>query len=91
MIKARDQLLYYIDLTKPLPKKLQEKAQRCAESGIAVRRFNRLRTQKELKWWIDLFFKPFQNIGDLYQFLLMRLEHDLELSNYDGLLIHLFF
>ena len=59
MKKARDQLLYYIDLTKPIPKKLKEKAKQCAESGIKVRKFNRLKTKKELDWWIDLFLKTF--------------------------------
>jgi len=59
MKKARDQLLYYIDLTKPIPKKLKEKAKQCEESGIKIRRFNRLRTQKELNWWVDLFLKTF--------------------------------
>jgi hypothetical protein len=59
MKKARDQLLYYIDLKKPIPKKLKDKAQQCVESGIKVRRFNRLRTKKELKWWVDLFLQTF--------------------------------
>ena len=61
MKKARDQLLYYIDLTKPIPKKLQEKAQQCAESGITVRQFNRLNTEKELKWWVNIFLQTFSN------------------------------
>ncbi len=59
MTKARDQLLYYIDLTKPIPKKLKEKAKQCAETGIKIRKFKRLRTHKELKWWIDLFLQTF--------------------------------
>ena len=59
MKKARDQLLYYIDLKKPIPKKLKEKAQLCAKSGIKVRQFNRLRTKKELRWWVDLFLQTF--------------------------------
>ncbi|KYK31765.1 MAG: hypothetical protein AYK22_07790 [Thermoplasmatales archaeon SG8-52-3] len=59
MKKARDQLVYYIDLTKPIPKKLKEKAKKCEESGIKIRKFNRFRTQKELKWWIDLFLETF--------------------------------
>jgi len=59
MKKARDQLLYYINLKKPIPKTLKEKAQICAESGIKIRRFNRLRTKKELKWWADLFLQTF--------------------------------
>lgn len=59
MKKARDQLLYYIDLTKQIPKKLKEKADQCSRSGIKVRKFNRLSTKKELDWWIDLFLKTF--------------------------------
>ena len=61
MKKVRDLVLYYVDLTKPIPKKLEEKARLCAESGIKVRPFNRLRTQKELKWWIDLFLETFKD------------------------------
>ena len=59
MKKSRDQLLYYIDLTKPLPKVLQEKAQKGIASGVKISKFNRLRTQKELKWWIDFFLETF--------------------------------
>ena len=59
MKKARDFITYYIDLTKPLPIKLKEKAQQCIESGIKIRPFNRLRTKKELKWWVDLFLEAF--------------------------------
>ena len=59
MKKTRDQLVYYIDLTKPIPNNLKEKAQRCASSGIKIRKFNRLRTDHELKWWIDLFMQTF--------------------------------
>jgi len=61
MKKVRDQLLYYIDLTKPIPKKLEEKARQCVESGIQVRPFNRLRTQKEQKWWVELFLETFSD------------------------------
>jgi hypothetical protein len=59
MKKARDQLLYYIDLTNPIPRKLKDKAEQCVKSGIKIRKFNRLRTQKELKWWTDLFLQTF--------------------------------
>jgi ribosomal protein S18 acetylase RimI-like enzyme len=61
MKKIKDQLSYYIDLTKPIPKKLEEKAQQSIVSGVKVRSFNRLRTQKELKWWVDLFLETFSD------------------------------
>ncbi|KYK21324.1 hypothetical protein AYK21_05020 [Thermoplasmatales archaeon SG8-52-2] len=59
MKKARDQLLYFIDLKKSIPKKLEEKAKKCIDTGIKVRRFNRIRTNKELNLWIDLFLETF--------------------------------
>lgn len=57
--KSRDFFHYSIDLTKPLPKDLEEKARQCLLSGIQVRPFNRLRTRRELKWWIKLFLETF--------------------------------
>jgi len=60
MEKIRDLLLYYIDLTKPIPKKLEKKAQQCLSSGIKIRRFNRFRTNKEIKWWIELLMETFK-------------------------------
>lgn len=57
--KIREVLLYHIDLSKPLPRKLAEKAQQCLASGVQVRTFNRLRTGRELGWWIDLFLETF--------------------------------
>lgn len=57
--KCRDLILYYIDLTKPIPKELEEKAQQRVASGIQVRPFDRLRTSKELKWWVNLFLETF--------------------------------
>lgn len=59
--KIRNLLLYHIDLTKPLPKQLEEKAQQCAASGIQIRPFNRVRTGKELTWWVDLFLETFSD------------------------------
>ncbi|MBN1280392.1 MAG: hypothetical protein JXA00_01950 [Candidatus Thermoplasmatota archaeon] len=59
MKKSRDLLLYSVDLTQPIPQKLEKKAQECKASGIHLRRFNRLRTGKELRWWIDLFLETF--------------------------------
>ncbi|MGF3553974.1 MAG: GNAT family N-acetyltransferase [Thermoplasmatota archaeon] len=59
MKKLKDQIIYYVDLTKPLPKKLEEKAKICKEKNVKIRVFNRLRTKKELKWWVDLFLETF--------------------------------
>lgn len=59
MEKSRDLITYYVDLTKPIPKKLKEKAKLCTETGIKIRPFNRFRTNKELKWWIDFFLETF--------------------------------
>jgi hypothetical protein len=61
LTKARDLLSYYIDLTKPIPKSLEEKASQCVASGIQVRRFHRLRTRKELEWWVYLFLETFSD------------------------------
>lgn len=59
--KCRDLILYRIDLTKPLPKSLEEKAQQSAASGIHIRTFNRFRTGKELTWWVDFFLETFSD------------------------------
>jgi ribosomal protein S18 acetylase RimI-like enzyme len=61
MKKVRDLFLYRIDLTRPLPPKLEEKARQSATSGVKLRPFNRLHTKKELSWWIDLFLETFSN------------------------------
>jgi len=59
MKKIKDLILYYIDLTKPIPSRLEEKANQCAASGVGLRPFNRLRTGRELKWWVNLFLETF--------------------------------
>lgn len=61
MKKARDFMTYYIDLKKPIPNKLHEKALRCASTGLKIRQFNRLRTNNELKWWIKFFLECFED------------------------------
>jgi ribosomal protein S18 acetylase RimI-like enzyme len=57
--KSRDFYHYSIDLTKPLPKELEDKARQSLSLGIQVRSFHRLRTGKELKWWSTLFLETF--------------------------------
>ena len=59
MKKSRDFFHYSIDLTKPLPKELEKKAQQCLSLGIQIRPFNRLRAGRELKWWVPLFLETF--------------------------------
>ena len=61
MTKARDFFHYYIDLTKPIPDLLKTKAEQCAASGVTIRPFHRLRTNKELTWWIPLFLETFSD------------------------------
>lgn len=61
MEKARDLIIYYVDLTKPIPEKLEKKVRLCKDAGIKIRPFNRLRTRKELKWWVDLFLETFSD------------------------------
>ncbi|PNX53135.1 MAG: hypothetical protein BV458_06085 [Thermoplasmata archaeon M9B2D] len=57
--KSRDLFSYHIDLTAPLPKHLEEKSRQCIVQGVQVRRFNRLRSRRELSWWVDLFLQTF--------------------------------
>jgi len=59
--KSRDLFLYHIDLSAPLPRKLEEKARQCIAQGVRVRRFNRLRSRRELSWWVDLFLQTFSH------------------------------
>lgn len=59
--KSRDQITYYIDLTKPLPHQLKEKAEQCRSDGFSIRQFKRFRTKKELAWWVDLFLDTFSD------------------------------
>jgi len=57
--KSIDLLSYHIDLTKPIPKKLEESAKRCEKNGITIRNFNRFKFKKELKWWLKMFMEEF--------------------------------
>jgi len=61
MRKVRDFITYYIDLTKPFSQNLKNNAKECEGSGISIRSFNRLRTQKELKWWVKFFLESFED------------------------------
>lgn len=59
LTKIRDLLSYQVDLTQPLPSRLEEKAQQCLALGVKVRPFRRLRTSQELRWWVPLFLETF--------------------------------
>jgi hypothetical protein len=61
MKKTRDQVVYYIDLTQPIPQPLKDKADQCKSSGVTIRPFSRLRAQRDLELWIDLFIETFEN------------------------------
>lgn len=61
MKKIRDLYLYYIDLTKNIPEQLKEKSLECVKLGIKIRRFNRFKSNKELRWWVNLFLETFSD------------------------------
>lgn len=60
MKKIREQFCYYIDLTKPMPKKLQDKSKQCADSGIKIKNFSRFYTKKDMDMWVNLFLETFE-------------------------------
>ena len=59
MKKCRDQLVYYLDLSPPIPKYLKDAAKKVEKIGIKIRGFKRLKTGQELKWWIPMMMKTF--------------------------------
>ena len=59
MKKCRDQLVYYLDLSHPIPQYLKEAAEKVQKLGIKIRGFNRLRAKSEIEWWIPLMMKTF--------------------------------
>jgi len=61
MQKSRDFYEYRIDLTKPLPLLLEQKANACHIHGISLRTFRRFHTSKELQWWIPFFLDTFKD------------------------------
>ncbi|HVQ00625.1 MAG TPA: hypothetical protein VMT57_03840 [Candidatus Thermoplasmatota archaeon] len=61
MIKVRDFFDYYVDLTRSIPDQLKQRADDCAASGVKIRRFRRLRTGTELRWWVPLFLETFSD------------------------------
>ncbi len=61
MEKFRDLLVYYLDLSPPIPEYLRKAAERCESEGIKLRGFNRLRAGKELNWWVKLMMETFSH------------------------------
>jgi len=61
MIKSRDLMVYYMDLKGPIPDYLKFAAERCKEMGVKIRGFHRLRTGKEMKWWMGLMKDTFSH------------------------------
>ncbi len=59
--RAREQLLYRVDLTKSLSRNLVEIEEKWRIKGVNIRYFNRLRVNKELSWWIPFTMKVFSN------------------------------
>jgi len=59
--KATDLVSYKIDLTKPIPKQVQQVAQSCQQRGVCIRPFHRWRLPSELQtWWYDLLSEVFK-------------------------------
>ena len=61
MKKSRDLLVYYLDLDPPIPEYLKRAAERCESKNIKLRGFNRLRTRRELDWWVKLMMETFSH------------------------------
>ena len=61
MHKSKDLISYVLNLSKPIPEKVKQSADYCHSKGIKIRRFHRLRTNKELEWWIPLMMDVFSH------------------------------
>jgi hypothetical protein len=60
MKKSRDFYSYYINLKKPIPQKLKNSAQKCLdEINVKIRNFDKIRSNKEIKWWSNFMIKTF--------------------------------
>ena len=59
--KSRDLIIYYVDLKKHLPKKLEKIAEESQSNGLKIRFINRLKVNKELNWWTKSFLRTFSN------------------------------
>ncbi len=61
MKKERDLVSYHIDLTKEIPLKVKDTVKQCESQGITIRKFNRFRFRKEMKWWISMMMDEFKD------------------------------
>jgi hypothetical protein len=62
MKKLKDLVSYNIDLNKKILDKEKNKAiNKCKNNGIKIRKYNRFKHRSEMKWWIDLLMKEFQD------------------------------
>ena len=59
MKKCRDQLVYYLDLSPPIPDYLKKSAEKVKKMGVKIRGFNRLRANREINWWVPMMMKTF--------------------------------
>lgn len=62
MKKSKDLVSYNIDLNKKITENEKNIAiKKCNKIGIKIRKYNRFRHRSEMKWWIDLLMKEFQD------------------------------
>jgi hypothetical protein len=57
--KLKDFNGYYIDLTKPIPNELVKIAQYVKNKNVKIRKFNRLKSKKEIEWWSKFMISSF--------------------------------
>lgn len=62
MKKSKDLVSYNIQLDKKILKdSINDCVKKCEKIGVKIRKFNRLKYKKEMKWWIDLLMKEFSD------------------------------
>ena len=57
--KSRDFYNYFLDLSKPVSESLLKAVKKTSMENIEIRRFNRFRTGKEMKWWLKFMLNSF--------------------------------
>jgi len=61
MKKSIDLVVYNIDLNKPISPSFEKVIKRIETSGVKIRRFNRFRFKKEMKWWVEMLMEEFSD------------------------------